>query len=283
MNKKAKFVTAIAITIIALLDMAVIGLLIYEMVVLNKIESESIARTVIVVISSVLALVKMFARRGKKRSSAFYREQYKHIIGDAFSTDKKLERTFFCAIDDMNKDLNNRAIKQLRALLPRLNSNNDRFAVLFFIAFCYSEMGLYSRAIETYLQAEPLKVNSTLLSNLGMCYRNVGDFESAIGAYEDAVNIDPSNAFPYNNIAQLLLEDAEYEDALGWAIRAVEIKPDLYQAYNAQAICYAMLGDKDSYEKSLKKAVAHGSDRMKIVRYIKNLGAPIFENENSNG
>ena len=172
----------------------------------------------------------MFARRGKKRSPAFYREQYNHIIGDAFSTDKRLEKDFFDAIEDLNKDRNNQAIKRLQALLPKLTSNNDRFAALFFIAFCYSEMGLYSAAIETYMQAEPLKVNSTLLSNLGMCYRSVGDFESAIGAYEDAVNIDPSNAFPYNNIAQLLLEDAEYENALDWAIKATEIKQDFYQA-----------------------------------------------------
>ncbi len=280
MNKKARIITSVAIAVVALLDVAVIGLLVYEIVALKKIESASIARTVIVVISSVLALIKMFARKGKKRSPAFYREQYSHIIGDAFSTDKKLEKEFFVAIDDMNKDRNTQAIKRLQALLPRLSLSNDRFAVLFFIAFCYSEMGLYSAAIEAYMQAEPLKVNSTLLSNLGMCYRNVGDFESAIGAYEDAVEIDPTNAFPYNNIAQLLLEDAEYEDALDWAIKATEIKRDFYQAYNAQAICYAMLGDKDSYEMALRKAVAHGSDRAKVIRYIKNLGTPIFEDDN---
>ena len=277
MNKKAKIVTAIVIAVIALLDVAVIGLLVYEIVVLDKIDSGSITRTAVILISSLLTLAKLFARRGKKRSPAFYREQYKHIVGNAFSSDKKLERCFLSAIDDFNNDRYNRAIKRLKALLPRLTSNDDRFATLFFIAICYSDMGLYSAAIETYIQAEPMKANSTLLSNLGMCYRNVGDFESAIGAYEDAIEIEPSNAFPYNNIAQLLLEDAEYEDALDWAIKAAELKPDLYQAYNAQAICYAMLGDKESYEKSLKKAVAHGSDRAKIIRYVKNLGAPIFE------
>jgi tetratricopeptide (TPR) repeat protein len=107
----------------------------------------------------------------------------------------------------MNKDKNESAIKKLKALLPDLPSSNERFAVLFFIAFCYSKMELYSEAIEVYTVADEIKTNSTLLSNLGRCYNQIGDFESALGAYEDAINVEPSNPFPYNNIAQLLIQE----------------------------------------------------------------------------
>lgn len=277
MKKKQKIRVAVVTALIAILDLAVLGLLLYEIIIQNKIDTTSIVRTVIIVLSSIVALIKLFAgRRGAHHSPDFYRRQYEDLIGNAFRNDKELEKRFFKGIDAFNNDQNDRAIKIFDKLTPELRLSEDRFATLVFTALCYTEIGAFYPAVEAYEQAMLLKGNSTVASNLGHCYQHLGDFDKALVSYATAIEIDPKNPLPYNNVAQLLISEEEYEDALDYAQKATAIKANFYQAYNAQAICHAMLGNSAEYESALRRAVSYGSDKGKLVAYIKNLDAPIF-------
>lgn len=277
MSKSQKIRIAIIISIIVILDIAVIGLLLYEIFAQGKINASSIGRTVIILLSSIIAFAKlMIGRTGSHHSSDFYRRQYEDMIGTAFTTDKELEKRFFKGIEAFNHDRNDRAIKIFEKMTPELRVTDDRFAVLVFTALCYTELGALRHATEIYEQAMLLKGNSTVASNLGLCYQKLGDFDNALKSYETAIEIDPKNAFPYNNIAQLLINEEEYEDALEYAQAATKIKANFYQAFNAQAICHAMLGNKQEYESALRRAVSCGSNKEKLIAYIRNLDAPIF-------
>lgn len=277
MNKNLKLRIAVCIAIISIIDLAVIGLLLYEIIFLGKIEINSIVRTAIVVLSSVVATVKIFWGRIAKTSPAVYRSSYAHIIGRAFENDPKLEKMFFKGVDAYNKNQNTRGIRIFESLLQDLHSDDDRFATLVFIALCYTETGAYAAAADTYRKALMIKENSTAVSNLGHCLNVLGDFDGALEAYQRAIDLDPKNAYAYNNVAQILLEDEEYKDALEYAIVSARLNRNLYQAYNAQAICYAMLGDKERFEEALRLSVMHGGNKGKIIDFCRELSAPIFD------
>jgi tetratricopeptide (TPR) repeat protein len=110
---------------------------------------------------------------------------------------------------------------------------------------------------------------------MGLCYQNMGKYEDAIHAYERAVAIDPVNAFPHNNIAQLYVRMGNFEEALSFAQKAAELNNNMYQAHSAQAICYAMMGDREAYEKALQRAVACGADKDNIRYLLYQMDAPI--------
>ena len=271
-NKTVKIISLIMIIVLAL---AVAGFAVYEVVV--KQDTSSIPRAAILLVSLIFSAVRIVMGRGRHGVAplSVYRKHYEDIVGTAFAGDTKQERTFLKALEAYATNEPADCLKLLDRLTPSYQSYNDRFAVAFFRALCYDDMKMYSQAIELYEQALQMRDHSTAASNMGLCYQNMGKYEDAIHAYERAVAIDPTSAYPYNNIAQLYIRMGDFEQALSFAGQAAELNNNMYQAHSAQAICYAMMGDREQYEKALQRAVACGADKNNIRYLLHQMDAPI--------
>jgi tetratricopeptide (TPR) repeat protein len=271
-NKALKIILLIVIIGLAL---AVAGMLVYEIVV--KQDTSSIPKAAILLVSLILSAVRLITGRGRRARLplAAYRKHYAHVVGNAFAGDPKQEKIFLQALEAYATDQSAKALKLLDRLTPSYQSYDDRFAIIMFRALCYDDMKLYPQAIELYEQALQMRDHSTAASNMGLCYQNMGKYEDAIHAYERAVAIDPTSAYPYNNIAQLYIRMGDFEQALSFAGQAAELNNNMYQAHSAQAICYAMMGDREQYEKALQRAVACGADKNNIRYLLYQMDAPI--------
>lgn len=259
---------ALRYILIGLVAAAVLGLLYYQGVVTKDLTPSNLTKATLILAGLVAALFKKPRARATR---ADYKAAYGHLIGNAFSGDPKLEAKLYKALEDYNRDRYSAALKKLEQLRLESPRSADRFAVLAFTGLCYDDMGLAQDAILHYTQALQIQENSTVASNLGLCKASLGDHDGALECYKRAIRADASNPSPYNNAAQQYIRMGEYENALPYAQKAVDLNGNFRQALNAMTICHAMLGNQTESDAYFRRAVACGTDGKELRAYIDNL------------
>ena len=271
MKKRSRAGLILYLVVVVALTAAVVGLLVYDIVVKKTVESDTILKAVLILVGLCISVFRVFGVGAKRLSPAVLKKHYGEHIGRAFENDPKGEKAFFRALSDYADGHYARALRCLEAPALGRGGRHEQYAVLFFKALCYDELGMLKEAIASYEAAFGTIKNSTAASNLGICYQRIGDFEAAIDAYKRAIEIDPQNAYPHNNLAQLYIREGEYEGALAEAELAIERNNNFYQALSAKAICHAMLGDTEAYQKALARAVACGADRGAVEYMVESM------------
>lgn len=247
-----------------------IGALIWQFSA-GEMTTRTLIRAILVLAGIVLSLLKLSSQRTPARKKQAYANAYKDLIGNAFAENPALEKKLYRAIDDYNSGKFSRGAKRLEAMYFNCENNAQRFAVKAFSGLCYGELKDYPNAISQYNAALNLRENSTVASNLGLCYTSVGDFRSAQECYLRAARADSGNPYPLNNLAQLLIKQGDYEAALPYALEAIQRKQDMPQALNAAAICYAMADNDEEYQRYFHRAVSAGSNPKTLKAYIEQL------------
>ncbi len=93
---------------------------------------------------------------------------------------------------------------------------------------CYKELGDYESAIRELENARELNPTLKEIYNLlGFCLYKTGRHMKAIEAFEQAIKIDPASAIDYANIASNLRAMGMGEAALVWYQMALELDPGL--------------------------------------------------------
>ena len=269
----------IGIIIILLTMAAVIALTIADLSKNDwRIDAGELAKPGIIMAGLVLSLVKLITRSGNSRSLRIYEKAYAKEIGNAFSRpdNKKYKKKLLAALALFNEDDYPAAIKLLTDLEKFCNTADDYSAVLLFKALCYSDSGNPKAAVTEYEAL--LKYNpkhSQAWSNLGLLHNKLGHREESIKCYENAVKYDPENAAAYNNLAQGYLSDCKWEKVIEPALRALELKSNMYQADNALTIAYFALGKLEESKKHFEHAVANGSDGDSLMALLDNIAKGI--------
>lgn len=263
--------------IYALLFLAVTGLLIYEIFIAKNFETRNIGRYIILVVGMVASVIKFSVQPQRKFLSKkkAYQNAYSDFIRSAFSQDPKLENQLYRAIDDYNQNKCSAAIRKLEALRKQCQNSDDIYAVSVFSALCYDDLQLFEMAAKQYTAALNLRPHSTLASNLGLCRERLGDQQGAIESYRLANQLDPKNAFPLNNMAQIYVRMGEYEKAIDYATQATALNSKMYQPLNALAISHALMGNTAEYERFYRQAVSCGADGKKLKAYIEAMDASL--------
>ena len=260
---------ALRYILVGLVAAAVAGLLTYQGLVTHTLTASDCTRAILILAGLALTLLR--GTRWGRVSKAEYKAAYGHLVGDAFAEDPKMEKLLYKALDDFNKGKYSACLKKLGVLYGASAKATDRFAVITFTALCNSHMGSTDEAIRHYTNALQIREHSSIASNLGSCYLDLGRTEEAMECYKRAIRADATNPHPYNNIAQLYIQTGEFEEAIPFAENAVAMNAKMPQALNALAICHAMLGNDDKYEQYFRRAVACGTDGRQLRAYIENL------------
>jgi len=98
-------------------------------------------------------------------------------------------------------------------------------------------------AVSYYKNALEIKPNDKILNyNLGMLYQDLGELELAKEQYQNLIAID-TNSYPaYNNLGYIaLVFEDNYEEAVRYFSKAIEINPQYDQAWCNRGVAYFYL------------------------------------------
>ena len=90
---------------------------------------------------------------------------------------------------------------------------------------------------------------------LALYYRDRGDYETALAYANRAVELASKNYNAYENIGTINAYKKNYDEAIKFYSKALELNPDFYLAANNLGLVYSYLGDFNSSVFYLKKAV----------------------------
>lgn len=256
----------------SLVIVAAAALLAYQFFVEKNMDIGDLVKCGLVILAAIVGMLKP-PKRTVSNKKALYQKAYGEFIQNAFSDDPKLEKQLYNAIHLYNQNKPAAAVDKLSKLRRECQRTADLYAVTAFLALCYDDMGLFQDAVQQYNAGLKIRPNSTLYSNMGLCCQRLGRSKDAREAYENAIRVDPHNAFAYNNLSALYFRDSEYHDALEYAQLALKEDPNLPQALSCAAICCALLGETEDYERYYRQAVAKGYDGNKIKNVIRSMDA----------
>lgn len=261
------------ITLYAVLLAVVLGMLGYEMVVNGNYSRDFLLKAGLCILGVVISLLKVSVKevRAPSNRAALYRKAYAEFIEGAFTDDRKLEKQLMNALEAYNQKKYSAALDTLNKLVPKCQRSADRYAVTVFQGLCCHDMQLYKDAASYYETALLIRPNSTLASNQGLCYEKLGDYNAASDAYRWAAQLDPKNAVPFSNMAQIWMRLGDYQTAIEFAELAHQRNQRLLPALHVLAACHHMLGHEAEYQKYARLAVSSGSDMKNILAYIERL------------
>lgn len=254
-----------------LLATAIVGLVCYQAFVEKNLDSGNLVKAGLILAGILLSLLRPRKARYAGSKKVLYQKAYGEFIQGAFTDDSKLEKKFYSALHDYNNSKPQAGIKKLLELRKECQHTADIYAVTVFTGLCLDDLGLYDEAVNAYEDALRIRPNATLTSNLGLCYQRLGNLKQAEAAYKQSIGLDPNNPFVYNNIAAMHFHNADYETALDYAKQALDCNPNMKEALGLAAMCFALLGQEDEYKEYYRRAVAAGQDGQKLKAKIKSL------------
>ena len=100
------------------------------------------------------------------------------------------------------------------------------------------------------------------------------DYESALKAYDKAIELKPDNDIALSNRGTVLGKLGRYNEAIEIYDNAIELKPDFAISWFERARIYSLMGNKQNAISDLEKAIEHYAilkDSAKIDEDFKNL------------
>ncbi|MCE2413648.1 tetratricopeptide repeat protein [Candidatus Poribacteria bacterium] len=88
----------------------------------------------------------------------------------------------------------------------------------------------------------------------------LGQLDMAIGAYSNAINLNPLNARVYNNRGIIYGRKGDLDNAIADFSKAVQLKPDYATPYYGRGIVYTKKGDFDNAIRDYTEAIEHKTD-----------------------
>ena len=99
-----------------------------------------------------------------------------------------------------------------------------KYRVLFLIGFCNKALGDFESAIKAYESAFEINNQDTLLlAELGVCFAYIGDFEQALEFYMGALNLEKNSVEILNNISIVYLNMGDIKKAKEFISYAKEL------------------------------------------------------------
>ncbi|MEO5572422.1 MAG: tetratricopeptide repeat protein [Bacteroidia bacterium] len=152
-------------------------------------------------------------------------------------------------------ELLDKSIEQLEKGVAILNTYSDAF---YHLGLAYKEKEDYPNAIKNLEAAQNGKkwTEADFFVAMGIAYGGAKQFDKAIANLNKAIEIDPKNADPYNNLGLYYDEMGDKQNAIKSLNKAIELNPKFDKAYYNLGNTYAKSGDYNKAIDFYKKAFA---------------------------
>ncbi len=122
---------------------------------------------------------------------------------------------------------------------------------------CYKAVGQLDTAVKSFEKAIALKPDYTEVNyNLGLTLQELGKLEDAVKCYEKAIATKPDYAEAHNNLGATLKDLGQLDTAVKSYKKAVTVKPDYAEAHYGFGITLYLLDQLEDAIKCYEKAVA---------------------------
>jgi len=174
-------------------------------------------------------------------------------------------------IDSVTALYANGQIQQALDVLDILIKQYPKEASLFNMSGTYyASLGQLESAVKRYKQA--LAINSNYAEayyNLGIVLKNLGQREAAIKRYKQALAITPDCPEAYNNLGIVLHELGQLEAAVKYYEQALAIKPDYVEVHVNLGNAHLSLGHLELVVKCYEQALALKPDYTGMLHLTK--------------
>jgi len=126
----------------------------------------------------------------------------------------------------------------------------------FNLGVLYQKQGQFlkaKRAYEEVINIDPS--NAQAHNNLGIVYKNLGDLTNAIKEYEKAILIDPKYDKAFYNLAAAFYVKGELESAINACQTAISLNPINIESYNLLGIIYRKQSRDSEAENIFRQAL----------------------------
>jgi ribosomal protein S12 methylthiotransferase accessory factor len=107
-------------------------------------------------------------------------------------------------------------------------NTQDIPSIYSYMGVCHKELGNYKTALDVLSKGEALDPERTDIYNLmGFCHFMRKEHEAAIGCFERVIDLDPSSAIDYANIASNYREMGKTDEAIRYYRLALELDPSI--------------------------------------------------------
>lgn len=138
-----------------------------------------------------------------------------------------------------------------------LNDDPENADVLHLLGLAAHQQGDGKRAVELIGRAIALRPSIAIFhANLAEVYRNLHQFERAVGCGRTALRLQPDFAEAVNHLGLALLDWGKTEEAIAQFETALRLKPDLALAYNNLGNAWLAHGDKERAAEQFRQAIA---------------------------
>lgn len=120
----------------------------------------------------------------------------------------------------------------------------------------YYDLGQYEKAIESYSAAIDIQPNNAYFYNdRGRAYNSLGEYWKAISDFDKAIKLDTEFAVAYNNRGYAYNGLGEYDKAISDFDKAVKLEPEFAVAYSNRGHAYNGLGEYNKAISNFDKAI----------------------------
>lgn len=152
--------------------------------------------------------------------------------------------------------------KVLRGILSHAADNESALEQL---SQLYLDEGRPQDAISVLKNAASGSNSAALYDLLGTAYAKSNNFPGAEEAFQRAVTLEPDEASHRKGLAQALLSDHKYEQALSQYERLTKIEPDNPEGYLRMSQIYRHLNQLDKSESNLMQAKKYAPGSLEVL------------------
>ena len=249
-------------------------LLVFMKVSSGILASGSINPLMLIGISTVFMVLLLATRpknKGPKPASDLEKKVRGDFAKDAFSDDPKLGDMFQAAIKDYSSNMPKAAISKLTKLADKCTGDKEIYAVAMATAQCHLIVGKPLPAIREYTKALNIHPTAAVALDLGSCHQRLGNLEKARDSYEFALDLEEGNLEALSRIATTYVADHDFDTALDYANRIIDLDETHASALATAAICHGVLRDPVMCRHYTNLAVENGYSKSKIESTIDTL------------